>query len=108
MLSRVKVPTETRDAINILTDIAKSIPERAATLILEMESLDRPLTNSEELSTLLHHSGLNMRYLGLLFDNAKEQWLKGILLAEIVARAAKYFLRYDLEDSALNLAATSS
>ncbi len=26
ILSRVKVPTETRDAINLLTDIAKSIP----------------------------------------------------------------------------------
>lgn len=29
-------------------------------------------------------------------------------MAEIVARAAKYFLRYDLQDSALNLAATTS
>jgi hypothetical protein len=49
-----------------------------------------------------------MRYLGLLYDHAKEQWLKSIVLAEIVARAAKYFLRYDLQDSAINLGATSS
>lgn len=49
-----------------------------------------------------------MRYLGLLLDNAKEQWVKGLLMAEIVARSAKYFLRYDLQDSALNLAATNS
>lgn len=55
----------------------------------------------------MHMSGLNIRYLGMLYDNAKEQWLKSILLAEIVARAAKYFLRYDLQDSSLNLAATS-
>jgi hypothetical protein len=48
-----------------------------------------------------------MRYLGLVYDNSKETWLKGILLAEIVARAAKYFLRYDLQDSSINLAATS-
>lgn len=34
VLSRVKVPTETRDAINLLTDIAKSIPERVSTLVL--------------------------------------------------------------------------
>jgi hypothetical protein len=49
-----------------------------------------------------------MRYLGLLLDNAKEQWVKSLLLAEIVARSAKCFLRYDLQDSALNLAATTS
>jgi hypothetical protein len=49
-----------------------------------------------------------MSYLGLLYDHAKEQWLKSIVLAEIVARAAKYFLRYDLQDSAINLGATSS
>jgi hypothetical protein len=73
-----------------------------------MESLDRPVANSEELSSLMHMSGLNIRYLGLLYDNAKEQWLKGLLLSEIVARAAKYFLRYDLQDSALNLGATNS
>ncbi len=48
-----------------------------------------------------------MRYLGLVYDHAKETWLKGILLAEIVARSAKYFLRYDLQDSSINLAATS-
>lgn len=50
MLSRVKVPTETRDAINLLTDISKTIPERVATLVQEIEGLDRPITNSEELS----------------------------------------------------------
>ena len=107
MLSRVKVPTETRDAINLLTEISKTIPERVGTLVQEIEGLDRPITNSEELSELLHLAGLNIRYLGIVFDNAKETWLKGILLAEIVARSAKYFLRYDLQDSTINLGASS-
>jgi hypothetical protein len=48
-----------------------------------------------------------MRYLGLAYDNAKENWFKSIILAEIVARSAKYFLRYDLQDSSINLGATS-
>jgi hypothetical protein len=36
VLSRVKVPTEIRDAINLLTEISKSIPERVSSLVQEV------------------------------------------------------------------------
>jgi hypothetical protein len=59
------------------------------------------------LSSLLHLSGLNIRYLGLVLEHAKESWLRAIISSEIVARSAKYFLRYDLQDSCLNLSAST-
>lgn len=55
----------------------------------------------------MHLSGLNARYLGLLHDTLKENWLKGMVMAEIIARSAKYFLRYDLQDSTISLGAVS-
>jgi hypothetical protein len=55
----------------------------------------------------MHSFGLNARYLGLLHDTLKENWLKGMVLAEIIARSAKYFLRYDLQDSTISLGAIS-
>jgi hypothetical protein len=55
----------------------------------------------------MHLTGLNIRYLGLVYDHAKEQWLRTILNSEVLARSAKYFLRYDLQDSTMNLNAES-
>jgi hypothetical protein len=55
----------------------------------------------------MHSFGLNAKYLGLLHDTLKENWLKGMVLAEIIARSAKYFLRYDLQDSTISLGAIS-
>lgn len=106
-VSRVKVSNETRNAVNILTEVGRSIPERVTAVVQELENLDYVITNSPELSDLLHKAGINMRYLGLLLDHCKEPWLKAIVTSEIIARAAKYFLRYDLQDSLLNLSAGS-
>ena len=72
-------------------------------MIQSIESLDEVITNSLELSNLMHSNGINMRYLGFVHDNAKETWLKKIVLSEIVARSAKYFLRYDLQESLVNM-----
>jgi hypothetical protein len=69
--------------------------------------LDEWFTNSEELSALMHASGINMRYLGILVDLCKEDWLRALLLSEITARAAKYFLRFDMQESAFNLGVDS-
>jgi hypothetical protein len=74
---------------------------------MEIEGLDHTITNSKELSNLMHLTGLNIRYIGLVCDHAKEQWLRTILNSEVLARTAKYFLRYDLQDSTMNLNAES-
>lgn len=99
VLGRSKMATETKQAINSLTDLSATIPARAASLVEDLQNLDCTFTNSEELSSLVHQSGLNMRYLGVLLDLAKSEWLISLLHSEIIARAAKYTLRYELQES---------
>ena len=103
--NRVKVSSETRTAVHTLTQVSRAIPERVLALVQSLENADEVITNSCELSELMHRDGVNMRYLGLMLDNCKEPWLEGMLTSEVVARSAKYFLRYDLQDGLLNLAA---
>jgi hypothetical protein len=68
-----------------------------------LENLDETITNSKDISDLMHGYGLNIRYLGLVMEKAKENWIKSILMSEISARCAKYFLKFDLQDCILNL-----
>lgn len=46
-MSRVKVPNETLEAINLLTEISKTIPERVSNIVQDLENLDYHITNSE-------------------------------------------------------------
>jgi len=54
-------------------------------------------TNSQELSNIMHLYGLNIRYVGQLINYTNSDWLKSMLMAEVVARAAKYFIKYELQ-----------
>ena len=55
----------------------------------------------------MHSSGINMRYLGTMIEKSREQWLQSLLLSEVVARSAKWFLRYDMQETALGLGVDS-
>ena len=79
------------------------IPLHVDTLAMKLENMDETFTNSRELSDLMHEHGINIRHLGMLLEKVKESWLKNMIMAEIAARCAKYFLRFDLQDSLLNL-----
>ena len=68
-----------------------------------MESVEEWFTNSEELSEVLHKLGINMRYLGVILEKSKANWLKEIIMSEICARCAKKFLNFDLQDCLLNI-----
>lgn len=55
----------------------------------------------------MHGYGVNLRYLGLVLERASEPWLKAVIMAEVAARSAKCFLKFDLQDCTLNLNETS-
>lgn len=51
----------------------------------------------------MHSTGLNMRYIGIVYKMAKQVWLKEIIMSQILARSIKNYFRYDLQDCILNL-----
>lgn len=55
----------------------------------------------------MHLNGLNIRYLGQIINFITIDWLKAMLMAEVVARSAKYFIKYDLQESTLALKSQS-
>lgn len=101
-MSRSKASSSSKGGMNLLMELSNSLPERLASLVEELENLDCTFTNSKELSLLMHSLGINMRYLGSLVELSKRDWLRSMLLSEIVARSAKYILWFDLQESTLN------
>jgi len=51
----------------------------------------------------MHGYGVNMRYLGLVLEKSRETWLRSIIMSEVVARCAKKFLQFDLQNCIINL-----
>ena len=51
----------------------------------------------EEISGLFHNEGVNVRYMGLAYDNLSEVYSKKCLMAEITARVTKLLLRKTLQ-----------
>ena len=51
----------------------------------------------EEISSLFHSEGVNIRYMGLAFDNLSEVYAKKSLMTEITARVTKLLLRKTLQ-----------
>jgi hypothetical protein len=66
VIHRLKVPQHLKEAVDTLTEVSKSISDRANALVAAIENLDEVITNSKDLSKLMHGYGLNMRYLGLV------------------------------------------
>lgn len=89
--------------------MSQSIPQKIRELALKLVNLDEVFCNSQELSHIMHLYGLNMRYIGQIinFTNSNSEWLKSMLMAEVVARAAKYFIKYDLQESTMALKSQS-
>lgn len=66
VIHRLKVPQHLKEAVDTLAEVSKSISDRANALVAALENLDEVITNSKDLSKLMHGYGLNMRYLGLV------------------------------------------
>jgi ABC-type transporter Mla subunit MlaD len=66
VIHRLKVPQHLKEAVDTLAEVSKSISDRANALVAAIENLDEVITNSKDLSKLMHGYGLNMRYLGLV------------------------------------------
>lgn len=52
----------------------------------------------EELSEFFHREGVNVRYMGLAFDNLSEGYAKRMLMTEITARVVKLLVRKTVQD----------
>lgn len=64
------MPQHLKEAIETLTEVSRSIPDRVNALVMALENLDEFVTNSKDLSRLMHGYGINMRYLGLLLERS--------------------------------------
>jgi hypothetical protein len=108
-INKMSVSNEKRNAIALLSEVSQSIPQKIRQLAVKLGNLDEVFANSQELSDIMHLYGLNMRYIGQIinFTNSNSEWLKSMLMAEVVARAAKYFIKYDLQESTMALKSQS-
>ena len=59
--------------------------------------------DSEDFSEMLHSKGINMRYLGLIYEYASLPFTKSCILAEIAARTCKTLFRKTIQDINLEL-----
>lgn len=55
----------------------------------------------EELAEFFHREGVNVRYMGLAFDNLSEGYAKKMLMTEIAARVVKLLVRKTVQDVVL-------
>ncbi len=106
-INKMNVTNEKRNAIALLSDVSHSISEKIREVTVKLANLDEVFTNSQELSNIMHFYGLNIRYLGQIINYTDSDWLKSMLVAEVVARAAKYFIKYDLQGSTIALQSQS-
>lgn len=87
-------PQHLFDHINNLKCISKLLLGRVENLVDELQNADEYFINSEELSSIMHCRGINMRYLGTLYKKLQSDWLKKIILSEICARCIKKQLNF--------------
>ena len=75
------------------------ISEKIKYFVTSLQNQKEYITNSKELSELIHYIGLNMRNLGVIYKTISQNWLKKIIQAEIIARCLKNFFRFDMQNS---------
>ena len=66
VVNKLKIPQYLKDSVDLLTEVSKTISDRVNALVIALENLDENVTNSKDLSNLMHGYGLNIRYLGLI------------------------------------------
>ncbi len=72
--------------------------EKLSHFIYRIDSLEEYFFNPQELTVILHQYGVNVRYLGLAYDNLKEEYPKRMVMTEIAARVTKHLLKKTLQD----------
>jgi len=64
----------------------------------EIDSLSVYFMNSSEISKYLHSKGINIRYIGHIYDLLLTTYAKRILMSEIAARSIKTLFRKTIQD----------
>ena len=81
-----------------LEALADNVLKSISAAIQEIDSLQAYFFNSTELSNYLHSKGINIRYLGHIYEYLQTPFQKQFLLSEIAARTCKTLLRKTVQD----------
>lgn len=73
----------------------------------EIDSLGVCFLGSQQLGEYLHGRGVNVRYLGHLYERVRTAFQKRVLMSEMAARSCKSLFRKTLQDIMLEEEASS-
>ena len=97
---------ELKEEEDKVKDVAKYLKENAITSLisrLEQSTCEGMPSDSSTLRDFLHSSGINMRYLGYLADQVKDNkkvgYFKYLLEREVVIRCTKHILNQYIRDN---------
>lgn len=67
-------------------------------LIKELDGLMFCFVHPKQLEEKMHDMGINMRYLGLIYENCTLKFVKTYIMSEMAARAARALYRKTIQD----------
>lgn len=67
-------------------------------MIEEIDSLSVYFLDSRELGDYFHRKGVNLRYLGHLYEHLSTSFQKRVVMSEMAARSCKTLFRKTLQD----------
>jgi hypothetical protein len=101
-------PLEYREHSKELGNLSARLLAAIVEAVSELDSLAVYFMNPEELSDFFHGKGINLRYLGQVYDYLKTTFQRRILMSEMAARSCKGLFRKTLQDIQLEEAYLSS
>jgi hypothetical protein len=81
-----------------LEKLSKNIHVSIAELIKELDSLTFCFVHPKELEDKMHEMGINMRYLGMIYENCKLKFIKSFIMSEMASRVARALFRKTIQD----------
>jgi hypothetical protein len=81
--------------------LSKNLLKALSEAIIEIDSLSVYFFNSKELGEYLHEKGLNLRYLGHIYENLTTPFQRRLIMSEIAARSCKSLFRKTIQDIVL-------
>lgn len=70
-------------------------------LISSLDFLEFYFIHPRELSSKMHEMGVNIRYLGSIYENCTLSFTRGCIISEIAARTCKALFRKTIQDLTL-------
>lgn len=86
-------------AVNELHEAAKKLQGKVDGILDEWQALDAVVMSSKEVEDLFHRHGVNIRYLGEVYDKASVPLVRKICMSEIASRSAKVVFRASVQET---------